>query len=90
MNNQNKTTQFYNATVAAKSFKSRPPDSTLLDLYALYKQATIGDINTQRPMFFDLQGQAKWDAWNKRKGMTKEQAMDQYIGLVDAMINSGW
>ena len=81
---------FHNATVAAKAFKSTPPDDTLLDLYALYKQATVGDINIPRPMFYDLKGQAKWEAWNKRKTMTKEQAMDQYIGLVDAMVAAGW
>lgn len=81
---------FHNATVRVKSFRATPPDSTLLDLYALYKQSTVGDINIFEPMFWDIKGKAKWDAWNKRKGMTKEQAMDQYIGLVDAMVQAGW
>ena len=85
-----KAKEFYNATVRTKSFKSTPPDNTLLDFYGLYKQATIGDINTSEPMFWDVKGKAKWNAWNARKGMTKDQAMDQYIGLVNAMDSAGW
>ena len=85
-----KIKEFHNATVRAKSFRATPPDNTLLDFYGLYKQATIGDNNTMQPMFWDVKGTAKWNAWNARRGMTKEQAMDQYIGLVDAMVNTGW
>lgn len=62
-----------------KELKSRPPDSTLLILYGLYKQSTEGDNRSGRPGFFDQRGRAKWDAWNRYKGMTKDVAMNTYI-----------
>ena len=69
-----------------KELKSRPPDSTLLILYGLYKQSTEGDIKSGRPGFFDQRGRAKWDAWNKYKGMTKDVAMNRYILKVKSLI----
>lgn len=57
-------------------------NDTLLELYALYKQATTGDVGGDRPGMMDLKGRAKYDAWAKRKGMTKDGAMQAYIDLV--------
>jgi diazepam-binding inhibitor (GABA receptor modulator, acyl-CoA-binding protein) len=57
----------------------------LLDLYALYKQATVGDVTGDRPGMLDLRGRAKHDAWTKRRGMTKPGAMQAYIELVDRL-----
>lgn len=57
-------------------------NDTLLELYALYKQATTGDVAGSRPGMMDLKGRAKYDAWSKRKGMTKDAAMQAYIDLV--------
>lgn len=54
----------------------------MLDLYALYKQATAGDVAGDRPGMLDVRGRAKYDAWAKRKGLTKDAAMEQYIALV--------
>ncbi|KAM6995439.1 acyl-CoA-binding domain-containing protein 7 [Tautogolabrus adspersus] len=70
-----------------KKVKTRPTDQELLDLYGLYKQAVVGDINTERPGMLDLKGKAKWDAWNSRKGMSKEDAMTAYITLAKEIIN---
>ena len=50
-----------------KNFTSST-DEEKLKIYGLYKQATIGDVNTDRPGMFDLKGKAKWDAWNAQKG----------------------
>jgi diazepam-binding inhibitor (GABA receptor modulator, acyl-CoA-binding protein) len=58
-------------------------NDTLLELYALYKQATTGDVAGSRPGMLDVRGRAKYDAWAKRKGMTKDAAMTAYIALVD-------
>ena len=58
-------------------------NDTMLELYALYKQATSGDVSGSRPGMMDLRGRAKYDAWAKRKGMTKDAAMQAYITLVD-------
>lgn len=58
-------------------------NDTMLEMYALYKQATVGDATGSRPGMLDLRGRAKFDAWAKRKGMTKDAAMTAYIALVD-------
>ncbi|XP_041649052.1 acyl-CoA-binding domain-containing protein 7 [Cheilinus undulatus] len=70
-----------------KKVKTRPTDQELLDLYGLYKQALVGDIDTERPGMLDLKGKAKWDAWNSRKGMSKEDAMAAYITLAKEIID---
>lgn len=58
-------------------------NDVMLDLYALYKQATSGDVGGARPGMLDVKGRAKYDAWARRKGLTKDAAMEQYIALVD-------
>ena len=59
------------------------PTDTMLELYALYKQATAGDVGGDRPGMLDVRGRAKHDAWAKKKGMTKDAAMQAYIAVVD-------
>ena len=51
-------------------------------MYSLFKQATVGDCNTERPGMFDPKGKAKWDAWDGRKGMSKEDAEKAYAELI--------
>ncbi|XP_056089020.1 acyl-CoA-binding domain-containing protein 7 [Rhinichthys klamathensis goyatoka] len=69
-----------------KRVKTRPTDKELGDLYGLYKQANFGDINFDRPGFIELTGKAKWDAWNLRKGMSQEDAMNAYISVAKKVI----
>ena len=57
-------------------------NDVLLELYALYKQATSGDASGSRPGMLDVKGRAKYDAWAKHKGTTKDAAMAAYIGVV--------
>jgi diazepam-binding inhibitor (GABA receptor modulator, acyl-CoA-binding protein) len=57
-------------------------NDTLLELYALYKQATTGNAAGDRPGMLDIKGRAKFDAWAKKKGMTKDAAMQAYIEQV--------
>jgi acyl-CoA-binding protein len=76
------TTQFNQAAEAAKNLPERPDNNTLLNLYALYKQATAGDIQGNRPGFTDFAGRAKYDAWAKIKGKSQENAMQEYVDLV--------
>jgi acyl-CoA-binding protein len=57
----------------------------LLELYALYKQATEGDVSGSRPGMLDVRGRAKYDAWAKRKGTSKDAAMETYCKLVDQL-----
>ncbi len=77
--------QFEAAARAAQSLPKRPDNETLLQLYALYKQASSGDAGDTRPGFTDLVGRAKYDAWAKLKGTTAESAMTEYIGLVERL-----
>jgi acyl-CoA-binding protein len=74
--------QFETAAQEAQQLPSRPDNDTLLKLYALYKQATSGDVSGSRPGFTDFVGRAKYDAWAKLKGTTKDAAMQAYIDLV--------
>ncbi|KAF9134076.1 Acyl-CoA-binding domain-containing protein 1 [Mortierella sp. 14UC] len=72
-------------TAAAEKIKTlavSPSNDDLLKLYALFKQATVGDVDTTRPGAFDFKGKAKWDAWAEKKGVSKEDAEAQYIALV--------
>uniref|UniRef100_A0AAX7V5T3 ACB domain-containing protein n=1 Tax=Astatotilapia calliptera TaxID=8154 RepID=A0AAX7V5T3_ASTCA len=66
------TDAFDKAVEEVKILKQKPNQQEMGDLYGLYKQATVGDINTERPGFLDFTGKAKWDAWNARKGQRYE------------------
>ena len=78
-------TQFETAAKEAQSLPKRPDNDTLLKLYALYKQATAGDVAGGRPGFTDFVGRAKYDAWAALKGSAKEQAMRDYVALVESL-----
>lgn len=74
--------KFHAAADAAQSLSKRPSNNDLLALYALYKQATTGDVQGRRPGMFDVKGGAKFDAWTKLKGVSADTAMQSYINLV--------
>jgi diazepam-binding inhibitor (GABA receptor modulator, acyl-CoA-binding protein) len=74
--------QFEAAKAAVEQLPSRPGNETLLQLYALYKQATAGDVAGKRPGMLDMVGRAKHDAWEKLKGTSRDSAMQSYIDLV--------
>jgi acyl-CoA-binding protein len=76
---------FEAAVAQSKNITKRPSNDTLLDLYALYKQATEGDNDKPKPGMFDLVGKAKYDAWAKLKGKSSEEAMQAYIDLVKSL-----
>lgn len=76
---------FEAAVANSKNLSERPDNGTLLKIYALYKQATAGDNAEKKPGFADMVGRAKWDAWNGFKGLTSDQAMQQYIDLIESL-----
>jgi diazepam-binding inhibitor (GABA receptor modulating acyl-CoA-binding protein) len=76
---------FRQATEAVKTWKKRPTDAELLQLYGLYKQATEGDNNAALSMWVVGRARFKWQAWNAQKGVSREQAQDQYVSLVDQL-----
>jgi acyl-CoA-binding protein len=75
--------KFEQAVADSKNLSERPDNQTLLKLYALYKQSTAGDVEGKRPGFTDMVGRAKWDAWNEMKGTSKDDAMKQYVSLIE-------
>lgn len=75
-------TQFEQAAKDLMSLAERPDNETLLKLYALYKQGAEGDASGPKPGFFDFVGTAKYEAWEKLKGTSAEDAMKKYVALV--------
>jgi len=73
------------AVAASKSLPEKPDNATLLKLYALYKQATEGDVEGKRPGFTDMVGRAKFDAWTAIKGKAGDAAMKEYVALIDSL-----
>lgn len=78
-------TKFEAALVDSKNLSERPDNATLLKIYALYKQASVGDNTDKKPGFSDMVGRAKWEAWNSLKGTSSTDAMQQYIDLIESL-----
>ncbi|CAO3673487.1 hypothetical protein G6F70_005963 [Rhizopus microsporus] len=76
--------KFNTAAEEVKKLSKSPSNDELLELYGLFKQATVGDNTTSKPTF-DLKGRYKWDAWTKLKGMSQEEAEQKYIELVEKL-----
>jgi diazepam-binding inhibitor (GABA receptor modulator, acyl-CoA-binding protein) len=77
--------QFEKAVADSKNLPEKPDNMTLLKLYALYKQASSGDVEGKRPGFTDMVGRAKWDAWNEIKGTDAAAAMREYVELIESL-----
>ena len=76
---------FEAAVANSRKLPQRPDNPTLLKIYGLYKQATVGDNAEKKPGFSDMVGRAKWDAWNGFKGTASEDAKRQYIELIASL-----
>ena len=76
---------FQAASARSKDFTQRPSNEELLEIYALFKQATEGDVSAERPGGFDFKAIAKFDAWTTKKGKAKEAAMQEYVNLIAAL-----
>ena len=77
--------QFEQAMADSKNLPERPDNMTLLKIYALFKQASSGDADGNRPGFTDMVGRAKYDAWDTLKGTSREAAKQQYIDLIEEL-----
>ncbi len=76
---------FEAAVADSKKLPERPSNDVLLQLYALYKQATDGDVEGKRPGFTDMVGRAKYDAWAAMKGTASDAAMTRYVELISSL-----
>lgn len=77
--------QFDQASRDAQSLSSRPDNETLLRLYALFKQASEGDVSGPAPGIFDFKASAKYEAWSKLEGTSADSAKKKYIDLVKTL-----
>jgi acyl-CoA-binding protein len=77
---------FVKAQADVQKLSSKPSNDNLLKLYALYKQASEGDVSGDRPGGFDFKGMAKYDAWEAVKGKTSEAAKQEYVNLVNNLL----
>ncbi|MBN8675990.1 MAG: acyl-CoA-binding protein [Chitinophagales bacterium] len=78
--------QFEKAVADSKNLSEKPGNETLLKLYSLYKQATEGDVTADPPSNpFDFVAKAKYDAWSELKGKSNDEAMNEYIALVNKL-----
>jgi acyl-CoA-binding protein len=76
---------FEQAVADSKKLPEKPDNMTLLKMYSLFKQASEGDVEGKRPGFTDMVGRAKFDAWGAVKGKSAEEAMQEYIDLVESL-----
>ena len=77
---------FEQAQQDVTSLAERPDNQTLLQLYALFKQASDGDVQGERPGMMDFINRAKYDAWDKLKGKSADEAMQAYVDLVKSLM----
>uniref|UniRef100_A0A914DRP7 ACB domain-containing protein n=1 Tax=Acrobeloides nanus TaxID=290746 RepID=A0A914DRP7_9BILA len=80
------TLTFEDAAEKIKKLKSSPSNDELLEIYALYKQATTGDNSTSKPGLLDPKGRAKWNAWDAKKGTSQDQANELYVVEAEKLI----
>nr|CAI6504893.1 CIC_HP1_G0018840.mRNA.1.CDS.1 [Saccharomyces cerevisiae] len=71
---------------AVNELPTKPSTDELLELYALYKQATVGDNDKEKPGIFNMKDRYKWEAWENLKGKSQEDAEKEYIALVNQLI----
>jgi acyl-CoA-binding protein len=76
---------FEKAAVKAKALPAKPDNDTLLQMYALYKQGSAGDVSGAKPGMFDFVAAAKYGAWEKLKGLDQDEAKQKYIDLVQKL-----
>ncbi len=76
---------FEAAVADSKQLPEKPDNMTLLQIYALYKQATAGDVEGKRPGFTDMVGRAKFDAWAGLKGKSTSEAQQEYVDLIESL-----
>ncbi|XP_059471460.1 acyl-CoA-binding protein-like isoform X2 [Neocloeon triangulifer] len=78
--------RFNKAAEDVKKLKTSPSNDELLDIYALFKQGSVGDCNTDKPGMLDFKGKAKWEAWNAKKGQSQDAAKEAYVAKVEELV----
>ncbi|XP_045685170.1 acyl-CoA-binding protein-like [Phyllostomus hastatus] len=81
--------EFDSATEESKHLRTKPADDEIQSIHSHYKQATGGDIHTERPRVLGLKGKARWDVWNELRGTSKEDAIKAYLGRAEELKRCG-
>lgn len=63
------------------------PQDIQLRLYAFYKQATFGTIDTRISPVYDLRNAFKTNAWMQISHLSQDDAKEMYIEMVNALLN---
>ncbi|CAH8382248.1 unnamed protein product [Eruca vesicaria subsp. sativa] len=71
-----------------RTLTTSPSNEDLLILYGLFKQATVGPVNTSRPGMFSMKERAKWDAWKAVEAKSTDEAMSDYITKVKQLLEA--
>ncbi|MBP9187798.1 MAG: acyl-CoA-binding protein [Bacteroidia bacterium] len=79
--------QFEEASKRVHTLSERPSNDILLNLYSYHKQASVGDVQGEKPGMFDFINAAKYNAWASKKGLTKDEAMQHYVDLVNSLFS---
>ena len=82
--------RFEESVAKSKTLTTRPDNQTLLKIYALYKQGTLGDVQGEKPGFVDMVGRAKYEAWEGQQGKSQDEAMQDYIALIDKLADEAF
>ncbi|KAL8583176.1 hypothetical protein ACOMHN_046560 [Nucella lapillus] len=77
--------EFNTAKDRLNTLKEEPDNAVKLKIYALFKQATNGQCNADKPGAFDFVGKAKWEAWNSLGGMSQDDAQKEYISVINSL-----
>lgn len=77
---------FAAAQLRVKQLAKAPEPGELLELYALFKQGSLGDVQSERPGMLDFKGRAKYDAWAAKKGLDRDSSMQSYVALVEKLV----
>lgn len=80
--------RFEQAQQDVKQLPERPGNLTLLRLYALFKQGTLGDVQGVKPTLADMAGKYKYEAWAALRGTPVDAAQQQYVELVESLRNA--
>lgn len=78
--------KFDQAAKNVNKLKKSPKNNELVEIYALYQQATVGNINQSDPGRWNYGEKIKWDAWKHKQGTTKEKAKQDYVNKVNELI----
>ena len=79
---------FEAAVAAVPTLSNNPGNQVKLELYGLFKQATVGDVSGKRPGFTDMVGRAKYDAWSELSGTSAQDARSRYVEIVQGLIDA--